>query len=152
MITIVTAALGHVPGIHAIEIASFSDPWSAEAISTEIYRTEAVCFVAVEKDIVIGYVSMRHIIDEGHISNIAVAENFRQKGVGSLLLGALVQEAEKRKLVGVTLEVRVSNHAALHLYKKYGFTIEGYRKNYYTQPTEDAAIMWLKFKNIEVDT
>jgi len=146
MITIIPANSDHAGAIHTIETASFSDPWSIASISAEIARPNSVFLIAISENIVVGYVSMRHIIDEGHISNIAVTKAYRQKGVGSLLIDALIKESKRHGITGLTLEVRVSNHAALHLYKKHEFAIEGYRKNYYTLPTEDAAIMWLNIK------
>jgi len=150
---ILKTTLEHALGIHDIEVESFSDPWSIESIKHEITSPNSVCFVAVLENKTIGHVSMRHIIDEGHINNIAVSKSNRQNGVGSLLLGALIKEAINRQITALTLEVRASNTAAISLYQKYGFEIYGYRKNYYTLPTEDAAIMWKKLDekiNLEV--
>jgi len=147
MISIVPTTLNHAAAIHAIEMESFADPWSINAIAYEINQKHSVCLVAVtENGRVVGHVSMRHIINEGHISNIAVLKDYRRQGIGALLLEALIKEAIQREMIGLTLEVRVSNQAALSLYEKYGFIIEGYRKNYYSSPSEDAAIMWKKLK------
>ena len=147
MITVIPAVLDHAEAIHAIEIESFADPWSINAIAYEVNQEHSICLVAVtENGAAVGHVSMRHIINEGHISNIAVSKAYRRQGIGALLLQALITEATKRNMIGLTLEVRVSNQAALSLYKKYGFAIEGYRKNYYASPSEDAAIMWKKLK------
>ena len=96
---------------------------------------------------VIGHVTMRHIINEGHINNIVVAHEYRRLGVASLLMDALIHEAKALEMIGLTLEVRVSNKAALSLYNNFGFVIEGHRKNYYSHPNEDAAIMWKEFKD-----
>jgi len=143
MITIASATPHHAPGIHEIELASFSEPWSASAIEYEITQPHSICFVALdENDALVGYASMRHIINEGHISNIAVAPAYRRGGIGAMLLNALMCKAIYDEMIGVTLEVRVSNQAAIALYEKHGFITEGYRKNYYSSPTEDAAIMW----------
>ena len=143
MITISRASIIHAAEIHDIEYESFSDPWSYKSIEDEILSEHSVYLVATENNIsVIGYVSMRHIIDEGHINNLAVQKSCRSQGIASMLMEALLQEAASRGLVGITLEVRVSNRAAIALYEKYGFVIEGYRKYYYSSPTEDAAIMW----------
>jgi len=136
------AELKHSVEIYNIECESFADPWSLESIEDEILSEDSVCLVAIENNSIVGYVSMRHIIDEGHINNIAVAVDYRNQGIASLLMETLLKEADRRKIVGTTLEVRVSNHAAISLYDKYGFVIEGYRKYYYSSPTEDAAIMW----------
>jgi len=142
MIIISQAELHHSTEIYNIECESFADPWSPESIEDELSNEDSVCLVAIEDKNVVGYVSMRHIIDEGHINNIAVAKDYRNRGIASLLMETLLKESDRRKIVGTTLEVRVSNHAAISLYDKYGFIIEGYRKYYYSSPTEDAAIMW----------
>jgi ribosomal-protein-alanine N-acetyltransferase len=76
-----------------------------------------------------------------------VAYEYRRQGVASLLMDALIQEAIALEMIGLTLEVRVNNKAALSLYNNFGFVIEGYRKNYYSHPNEDAAIMWKEFKD-----
>jgi len=145
MISIVPATLDHKDGIHTIEIESFADPWSITSIEYELTHKHSICFVAInEKGQVIGHVSMRHIINEGHINNIAVLNTYRRQGVGQLILNALIKEAVKLEMIGLTLEVRAGNHMAISLYEKCGFVIEGYRKNYYSSPSEDAAIMWKK--------
>jgi len=132
----------HAPGIYALELESFSDPWSLDAILYEIENS--VCLVAIKENTVLGHVTMRHILDEGHINNIAVKKDARQNGIGTKLLEALITEAKKNGITAITLEVRISNTPALSLYKKHSFEIHGYRKNYYSHPTEDAAIMWKK--------
>jgi len=145
MIAIISTSLEHVETIHAIEMESFADPWSINAIAYEISQKHSICLIAInEAKTVVGHISMRHIINEGHISNIAVLKAYRKQGIGALLLEALIKKAIEYKMIGLTLEVRVSNQAALSLYEKYGFRIEGYRKNYYASPSEDAAIMWKK--------
>ena len=141
--TIISHALPiHVTQIYDIENESFADPWSLVSIMDEITNEDSVYLVAVTNDAVVGYISMRHIIDEGHINNIAVAPSHRGMGIATMLMEALLHEATKRGIVATTLEVRVSNRAAISLYDKHGFVIEGYRKYYYSSPTEDAAIMW----------
>ena len=141
----------HAQGIHAIEKESLSDPWSVESILYEINNKHSICFVALldnnNIDTVIGHVTMRHIINEGHINNIVVGLNYRRRGVASLLMETLIQEARVREMIGLTLEVRVGNKAALSLYNNFGFVVEGHRKNYYSHPNEDAAIMWKEFKD-----
>lgn len=142
MITVMRTAQIHVNEIYEIEKESFPDPWSVSAISQEIADKHSVCFVALYNTRVVGHVTMRHIINEGHISNIAVAKKDQRMGVGSLLLSALIDEAIKMEMIGVTLEVRQSNTAAIKLYQNHDFVEEGRRKNYYQSPTEDALIMW----------
>ena len=142
MIAITFATACHAADIHSIEQQSFSAPWSVNSILEEIAHKHSVCLVAHSNNKVVGHISMRHVINEGHISNIAVLPSYRGQGIGSQLLQALTEEAIKREMIGLTLEVRTGNHAAIGLYTKFGFATEGYRKNYYSLPTEDAAIMW----------
>jgi len=146
MFTVTNANVTHAEEIHAIELTSFSDPWSTTSISEEIERKHSVCLVAMDENgNIVGHVSMRHIINEGHISNIAVLPEHRRMGIAALLLSTLVEKAIGMDIIGLTLEVRVSNSPALSLYEKFGFVVEGYRKNYYSHPNEDAAIMWKHF-------
>ena len=150
MITIIPATPAHAAGIHNIELASFSEPWSLDAIKYEITNKHSICFTAIKNEKVIGHASMRHVINEGYISNIAVLPPYRRQGTGALLLDALINEGVRREMIGITLEVRVSNSAAISLYEKHGFVTEGYRKNYYSSPSEDAAIMWKYLSENEV--
>jgi len=141
MITFVTRAQNnHASQIYKLETESFSDPWSVVSIIHEIEHS--IFLVAMDlADNIVGYVSMRHIMDEGHINNIAVSKEYRNQGIGSKLMDALLEIAQPN-IKALTLEVRASNKNAIYLYQKYGFIIEGYRKNYYNNPIEDAAIMW----------
>ncbi|MDR2771031.1 MAG: ribosomal protein S18-alanine N-acetyltransferase, partial [Clostridiales Family XIII bacterium] len=85
------------------------------------------------------------VLNEGHITNVAVHPDFRGRGVGSAVLAALLERMRRGAgLTDFTLEVRASNAAAMRLYGKAGFLEEGRRKNYYTEPLEDAIIMWLR--------
>jgi len=128
--------------IYAIECEAFSDPWTKDSILYEICDENAVFLAAITRNTVVGYASMRHILDEGHISNIAVSPEFKGQGAGSLLMEGLIKEARRLKITAMTLEVRESNKAAINLYKKYGFAQEGIRRGFYSYPNEDAIIMW----------
>ena len=140
MITISPMGHQHLDAIFAIESVSFSDPWTRDDFMEEALYGPSI--VALEGQEVVGYATMRKIVTEGHICNIAVHESHRQKGIGSALLDALVKAAVSHGIAGITLEVRVGNRAAMALYHKHGFKVEGYRKDFYRYPTEDAAIMW----------
>lgn len=126
----------------------FSVPWSEKSFRDECNNSLAVYFAAREDNKIIGYAGFWHIADEGDITNIAVREKFRRRGVASLLIEEMIKEADKRKLSLLTLEVRKSNLPAIGLYNKFGFNVIGERKNYYTKPTEDALIMTLYFGGI----
>ena len=85
---------------------------------------------------------MWHVVNEGHIINVAVKEEKRRKGVGALLIKKLIEIALEKEMIGLTLEVRISNTAGQRLYHKFGFKAEGIRRKYYADTGEDAIIMW----------
>lgn len=91
---------------------------------------------------IVGFAGMWHMFDEAHITTIGVEPEYRGRGLGELLFVALVDEAIRRGAGWLTLEVRVSNEPAQALYRKYGFTIQGVRKRYYSDNNEDAYVMW----------
>jgi len=142
MITIVPMTKAHAEAVHDIESHSFSDPWPIEDILFELAQAHTISYVAMVQGVVAGFGSMRHIVNEGHISNIATHEDYRKNGVASAIVAALIQSALSMDMIGITLEVRIGNRAAMALYHKYGFVVEGYRRGYYNHPREDAAIMW----------
>lgn len=132
--------------IMEIEKESFSTPWSREAFKMEVEENLlAVYIVAQIDDKVVGYGGLWTIMDEGHITNIAVREAFRGQGIGDAIVMGLVQYCRSNGIPNMTLEVRKSNIVAQNLYKKYGFIDCGIRPNYYTDGNEDAVIMWKSF-------
>ena len=130
----------HLPDILKVEQASFSHPWTENMFLEELSGQFSVYRVAVENKRAVGYMGMWILADEGHITNIAVAADYRRMGVASLLIDDFVSLAEKKKLVFMTLEVRASNEGAISLYRKKGFAEAGRRKNYYDNK-EDALLM-----------
>lgn len=134
-----------VEEVTKVEEASFSIPWTKEAFMNEMLRNEqAIYFVAVHDKWVVGFVGVWQIVDEGHITNIAVLPEFRGQGIGNQLLAELVAFAKSKGLVGLTLEVRVSNVGAQKLYEQFGFMQAGRRRRYYQDNNEDAYIYWAK--------
>ena len=133
----------HIMQVYKIESESFEMPWSLKAFSEELVNAMA-CYIVVVDDLdnVYGYAGMWHIINEGHITNIAVAKKHRGRGVGRMLIDGLIGIALERSMIGLTLEVRPSNLVALALYKKMGFKYEGTRPGYYADTGEDAFVMW----------
>lgn len=121
----------------------FSVPWSEQAFVDETENNLACYFVAVDGENVIGYIGYWKIIDEGHITNIAVSPDYRRRGIAANMLSQAIKSAYDEKLSLLTLEVRKSNSSARALYEKFGFEALGERKNYYHSPTEDAIIMTL---------
>ena len=135
----------HIAAVAAIEQDCFSEPWSAAALTEELDNPLAVFLVAVEGDAVLGYVGMHHVLDEGFITNVAVAPAARRRGVARALLAALAAYGREHNLYRITLEVRVSNAPARTLYEAEGYTFDGLRPRFYSLPTEDAAIYSLYF-------
>ena len=139
--TVVNASEAMLPQIEAIEQACFSMPWTRGQLAAQLDGDRHVFLAAVDDDRVLGYVGMMYVLDEGYISNVAVAPEARRKGVGNALIAELLKRAEAMALAFVTLEVRPSNAAAIALYAGFGFEPVGRRKNYYDKPSEDALLM-----------
>lgn len=131
----------HIDGVCKIEEACFAHPWSRQSVESELANENSVYIVAVEGEKVIGYIGMSVVIDEGYIFNVAVNADFRRKGVGTALINELVTYGKKNNLCFITLEVRESNQAAISLYSDFGFIKVGERKNYYSDPAENAILM-----------
>ncbi|MDY4487462.1 MAG: ribosomal protein S18-alanine N-acetyltransferase, partial [Candidatus Limivicinus sp.] len=128
--------------IEAIEQQCFSCPWTLDQLRSQLSDDRHVFLAAVaENGAVLGYVGMMFVLDEGYISNVAVAPDFRRQGVADSLISALMTRAEELALAFVTLEVRAGNEPAKALYAKHGFVPVGRRKNYYDLPKEDAILM-----------
>lgn len=131
-----------LPQIACIERECFSCPWTLEQLGGDI-KDERHEFIAAVNELgeVLGYVGMMYVIDEGYISNVAVKEGYRRRGLGQRLVLELIGRAEKLGLAFVTLEVRAGNTPALELYAKLNFNPVGRRKDYYEKPKEDAILM-----------
>ena len=126
----------------AIEEATFPTPWSKDSFRQELERNVAARYLVAEKDgTVIGYAGAWVILDESHITNIAIAEAERGNGYGRILTEALMQYLANLGAEYATLEVRKSNIRAQNLYKSLGFIALGVRKRYYEDNQEDAIIM-----------
>lgn len=142
-IEILSLKLEHIDSVLKIDALSFPTPWSRESFEKEVEINKFARYVVAKKDgIVIGYAGMWLILDEGHITNIAVHPEYRGIGAGNLLLEALIEICRTESITSLTLEVRKSNLIAQSLYKKYGFLEQGIRKEYYGDNKEDAVIMW----------
>lgn len=140
---IISMTLEDVDEVAEVEKECFYTAWTKEDFVKEMTENElAVYVVAKSEGKIIGYAGMWHIVDEGHITNIAVLPEYRRYGVGSSLVQKLLDISEERNIVGLTLEVRIGNTIAQKLYSKYGFKAEGIRKRYYSDTGEDAVIMW----------
>ena len=137
--TVVPMQERHLAALAEIEKVCFHAPWSADMLREELGKG---LFLVAERDgVAVGYVGCQTVLDEGYITNIAVAESCRRKGLGRAMLGALIDHCRESGASFLTLEVRQSNAPAIALYKSMGFLPEGRRKNFYRQPTEDAILM-----------
>ncbi len=134
------ARIADVPGIVAIERASFSDPWSPRDFS-ECANAGVPFLVAEAAGEIAGYSVAHHAADEGEILNLGVAPAWRRRGVGRALVGATLAALRQQGVATVFLEVRASNEVAQRLYAGLGFTPVGRRRHYYRFPTEDAVIL-----------
>ena len=138
--SVVRLELQHLAGVAALEKEVFASPWS-EASLKLLCGESAFGFAALEGDTVTAYGGMLTVLDEGQITNIATHPNYRRRGLAAKVLSALLEQARAKGIASVTLEVRVSNQAAIALYQKFGFSVVGKRVRFYTHPTEDALIM-----------
>jgi ribosomal-protein-alanine N-acetyltransferase len=125
-----------------IESESFSMPWSAQDFKKLIDRNDCIYLVAETDGHVVGSAGMMDICNEGNIDNVVVAENYRGQGIGRKLMEELLRVGEERGMEAFTLEVRVNNAPAIHIYEQLGFTSVGIRPRFYEKPIEDANIMW----------
>jgi len=127
----------------AIERVSFPTPWSRGAFMAELFDSSRSCYlVAKLNGRVVGYIGVWLILDEAHITNIAVHPCYRRRGIGRKLLRSMMRVAASRGAKRMTLEVRASNIGAQRLYEQLGFTSVGVRRGYYHDNNEDAIIMW----------
>ena len=147
-----------VDAMAELDAVCFSSPWSRASFEAELTTNRLAWYLVAEElddriGIVIGYAGLWAIEDEGHITNVAVHPDYRRKHLGHILVDMLIEETKKDGLKRFTLEVRVSNQAAICLYEKFGFASAGIRKGYYEDNNEDAMIMWLDTeKNLQEDS
>ncbi len=134
-------------GVMEVERLSYASPWRYEDFYREVvFNQVAHYFVAQIEETIAGFVGMWVIVDEAHITNIAVHPDFRRKKIGEKLLLFALEEARRKGVRRVILEVRVSNYKAQNLYLKHDFRYAGVRKNYYRDNNEDAFLMIKELK------
>jgi len=137
---------GDLAAVRAIETVSFSNPWSDNTFRGEIQNTSIsfpLVVVETASQKVVGYIIYWQIREDVQINNLAVHPDFRGRGVGETALRVVLDRVREAGASLVTLEVRLSNTAARNLYHKFGFQALGRRKNYYTNPDEDAEVLSL---------
>jgi [ribosomal protein S18]-alanine N-acetyltransferase len=133
-----------IDDILSIEQASFTNPWTREMYVAEL-KNQGVSFFFLARDKnrrIVGFCSFWRVLDELHINNLAVLPEFRRSGIATALLRRVLAEAVRLGTRRTMLEVRRSNVPAQELYQRFGFTVSGVRSKYYTNPPEDALVLW----------
>jgi len=134
--------LDDLSDIEEIEQRAYPTPWSRSMFASELAKPTSICLGAFEGSELVGYVINSRYVDAWHIMNVAVAPERQRRGIASALLERLFELTRDDERRGFTLEVRVSNDAAIRLYEQLGFEARGIRRGYYTDNREDALIMW----------
>lgn len=134
-----------IPSVVKIEEESFATPWTQEIFEHEMNGNNYAHYIVAENDKeVIGHCGMWIVLDECHITNVAVLKKMRGNGIGEGLMKEAIAFCREMNVHLMTLEVRVSNVTAQNLYRKLGFQDGGIRKNYYSDDHEDALVMWVE--------
>jgi ribosomal-protein-alanine N-acetyltransferase len=138
------SSLSDLDAVLAIEAESFTSPWTREMYLAELENVGvSFCYLARDDSgDIIGFCSFWRVLDELHVNNLAVAPPYRRRGIGTGLLTHVLNEGAKLGAHRATLEVRRSNDVARHLYERLGFATAGVRRAYYTNPVEDALVLW----------
>ena len=131
-----------IPRLAEIEAEAFSMPWTSRDFKNLLSYSYCCYVVAVADGQVAGCAGFSNACGVANIDNVVVAAEFRGKGIARRMLQELIAAGEAEQVEAFTLEVRVSNTAAIHIYEKLGFVSEGIRPGFYEKPTEDANIMW----------
>ena len=136
--------LRDLTAIEEIERTSYPTPWSRSMFAGELAKPSSICLGAVDSELdeLVGYLIISRYVDAWHVMNVAVAPDYRGRGIATNLLERLFELTAGDGRRGYTLEVRVSNQAAIALYEAAGFRVSGVRRGYYTDNREDALIMW----------
>ncbi len=133
----------HLRSVVRIEAQVYPRPWTQSLFVSELaLRSTRAYFVAKIGREIVGYGGVMLSMNDGHITTIAVEPDWHRHSIGTRLLLALAREAIDRNATALTLEVRLSNHAAQEMYRRFGFMPVGVRKGYYADTGEDALVMW----------
>lgn len=143
MLSFVPLEEAYLPAILEIENKVHGAPWSEKSFRNEIDHPYGVFRVALLKGEVVGYAGLWLLVDESHVTTVAVHPNYRRQGIGRKLTIEILLIAKERQISAATLEVRAGNQAAITMYEKLGFESVAVRKKYYPDNQEDAIVMWL---------
>ena len=132
-----------IAAIETLEQQCFAVPWTYDSLYHDVMHNKLAFYIVAEADgVLCGYVGIWKIVDEGHITNVAVAPDYRRRHIARAMLEVLIETCGQSGITSYTLEVRVGNAAARKLYEGLGFADAGVRKGYYEDNGEDALIMW----------
>ena len=134
--------LSDLNGVERLERVAYPTPWSRAMFASELAKPASICLGAFEGDQLVGYAINSRYVDAWHVMNVAVEPDHQGRGIATRLLERLIDLTRDDQRRGYTLEVRISNETAIHLYEKLGFEQRGVRRGYYTDNREDALIMW----------
>lgn len=133
-----------IEAVSIIEAQSFSMPWSAADFEKLVTDEKSLYLVAEIDGRVVGCCGVTNVSGEGNINNVVVQEDHRGQGLAYAMMQELLLRGREMGCAEFTLEVRVSNAPAIHVYEKLGFVSEGIRPRFYEKPVEDAMIMWIR--------
>lgn len=131
-----------IESVALLEKQCFSQPWSYNAFKSALDDKNVLYIVAECEGSIVAQCGVRNIVGEGEITNVAVKPGYRKQGIAYAMLTSLLTKGMEMGISAFTLEVRSRNAAAIALYKKLGFVSEGIRPGFYTNPADDAMIMW----------
>jgi len=127
-----------------VEHSSFTTPWSRDAFYNELHNNRFAVYIVLEENSkILGYCGAWIVIDEAHVTNVAILPEYRGRKLGEAIMQKMMTVASEMGAKSMTLEVRVTNHVAQSLYRKLGFQNGGIRKNYYSDNQEDGLVMWV---------
>ncbi len=144
-VRIINADIAHIPEIAAMEAEIFSMPWSLQSFRDVLFMEHVLFYAACDADRVVGYCICYLAADEGEIANIAVAPQYRRRGIAAMLLLKTIKHARERGAQRMFLEVRSRNEPAIRLYEGLSFQKTGIRRHYYMHPDDDALVMMHDF-------
>lgn len=141
--TIVPMAGRHLEQVRAIDELVYPNPWSAGTWRRELSADDRLHVIAHCADVVAGHAGLLFVLEEVHVTTVAVHPERQGEGIGSRLVLALLDEARAHGSTAATLEVRCADHRTHRLYERFGFRPAGIRRDYYSRPRDDALVMWL---------
>ena len=143
---VIIARRAHIPAIAELEKQTFKHPWSENSLQMFFEGEGAYCVACMENGDLVSYCTVTTVLDEAQIINVASAPKHKNKGCAKATIELVLDEAKRRNISSVSLEVRESNVPAISLYESFGFSVAGKRKDFYTEPRENALVM---IKNLD---